>query len=217
MAKKTDESQEYTIEQLFGSKTRVRLLQAFLENPERAYYVRELTRRIDAQLNSVRRELKNLVGLGIVEEVEGSILPEEQKDGDEESKKSHDKKKYYRADQRCSIHHELRGIMQKSAVMSNDQFVADLSLGGALHVLILTGQFVDSGDLPADMLIVGEIKQTALRSAIAAFEQHIGREINYTYMPLDEFNYRLEIADRFLTSLLVPEKIVLVNETDREL
>ena len=51
---------EFRIEQLFGSKTRARLLTLFGECRP-GVCVRELTRRIDAQLNSVRRELKNLV------------------------------------------------------------------------------------------------------------------------------------------------------------
>src|SRR6266576_4362843 len=54
------------IEQLFGSKTRVKLLQLFYSNPDRAYYVREITRKIDEQINSVRRELSNLLSIGII-------------------------------------------------------------------------------------------------------------------------------------------------------
>ena len=60
----------FRIEQLFGSRTRARLLGLFLENSHRAFFVRELARRIDAQLNSVRLELKNLVDVGIVLEVD---------------------------------------------------------------------------------------------------------------------------------------------------
>src|SRR5690349_15055502 len=54
------------IEQLFGSKTRVKLLQLFYSNPNRAFYVREITRKIDEQINSVRRELANLLNIGII-------------------------------------------------------------------------------------------------------------------------------------------------------
>ena len=54
------------IEQLFGSKTRVKLLQLFYANQNRSFYVREITRNIDEQLNSVRRELSNLLGIGII-------------------------------------------------------------------------------------------------------------------------------------------------------
>src|ERR1700740_2679598 len=54
------------IEQLFGSKTRVKLLQLFYSNPNRSFYVREITRKIDEQINSVRRELSNLLNIGII-------------------------------------------------------------------------------------------------------------------------------------------------------
>ena len=54
------------LEKLFGSKTRTKLLSLFFSNPERSYYVREMTRVIDEQINSVRRELINLEGIGII-------------------------------------------------------------------------------------------------------------------------------------------------------
>ena len=42
-------------EKLFGSKTRAKLLKLFFENPGKSFYVREMTRVIDEQINSVRR------------------------------------------------------------------------------------------------------------------------------------------------------------------
>src|SRR6201990_2033441 len=54
------------IEQLFGSKTRVKLLQLFYSNSNRSFFVREITRKIDEQINSVRRELSNLLSIGII-------------------------------------------------------------------------------------------------------------------------------------------------------
>ena len=43
------------IEKLFGSKTRAKLLRLFFENPTKSFYVREMTRVICEQINSVRR------------------------------------------------------------------------------------------------------------------------------------------------------------------
>jgi predicted transcriptional regulator len=54
------------VEQLFGSKTRVKLLELFYSNSNRSFYVREITRKIDEQINSVRRELSNLLNIGII-------------------------------------------------------------------------------------------------------------------------------------------------------
>lgn len=50
------------IEKLFGSKTRAKLLRLFFSDMNKSYYVREITRLIEEQINSVRRELINLEG-----------------------------------------------------------------------------------------------------------------------------------------------------------
>src|ERR1700758_3929787 len=54
------------IDALFGSKTRVKLLHLFLNNPGTSFYVREITRIVDEQINSVRRELSNMLSIGII-------------------------------------------------------------------------------------------------------------------------------------------------------
>ena len=54
------------IDSLFGSKTRVKLLHLFLNSPGSSFYVREITRLIDEQINSVRRELANMMSVGII-------------------------------------------------------------------------------------------------------------------------------------------------------
>ena len=54
------------IEKLFGSKTRAKLLDLFFSDTSKSYYVREITRVIEEQINSVRRELINLESIGIV-------------------------------------------------------------------------------------------------------------------------------------------------------
>ena len=37
-----------------------------MSNPNRSFYVREITRKVDEQINSVRRELANLLSIGII-------------------------------------------------------------------------------------------------------------------------------------------------------
>ena len=54
------------LEQLFGSKSRVKLLHIFFQSPDRAYYVRELARLAESQLNAIRRELANLEQVGLI-------------------------------------------------------------------------------------------------------------------------------------------------------
>lgn len=200
-------TKEFRIEQLFGSKTRARLLTLFLENADRAFYVRELTRRIDAQLNSVRRELKNLVDVGIVLEVEGKILASETSDEEPESKG--EKKKFYRANTEFPLFEDLRGVMRKAAVLMNQDIVRVLKEKGEISLVVLTGRFVDAEDVPTDLFIVGTIEPEELAKAVREFEHDIAREVNYTAMPREEFLYRQEVGDRFLSGILNAKRVVL--------
>lgn len=200
---------EFRIEQLFGSKTRARLLTLFLENADRSFYVRELTRRIDAQLNSVRRELKNLVDVGIVLEVEGKILAAETSDDDVEHKG--EKKKFYRVNVDFPLFDDLRGVMRKAAVLMNQEIVRVLKEKGDISLVLLTGRFVDLEDVPTDLFIVGTIDSEDLALAVREFERDIAREVNYTAMPRDEFLYRQEVGDRFLAGILGAKNVVLWN------
>ncbi len=198
---------EFRIEQLFGSRTRARLLTLFLENADRSYYVRELSRRIDAQLNAVRRELKNLVDVGIVLEVEGKIIATEAKDDEPETKG--EKKKFYKANPEFPLFEDLRGVMRKAAVLMNREIVRVLKEKGDIDCIILTGRFVDAPSVPTDLLIVGTIDPTDLAAAIREFERDIAREVNFTAMPKEEFLYRKDVGDRFLASILDAKRVVL--------
>lgn len=196
-------SQAFRIEQLFGSRTRARLLGLFLENSDRPFYVRELARRVDAQINAVRRELKNLLDIGIVIEVEATEVPTAPDEN----------KRFYRADTAFPLFDDLRAVMKKAAVLMNRTLVETLKESGQVDLVVLTGRFTEMHTVPTDVLVVGDLPPEAVQNAIAAFEREIGREVNYTYMPRDEYRYRSDVSDRFLSSILGGRHVVLVDET----
>jgi|SRR3989338_5303175 len=195
----------FQLEHLFGSKTRARLLGLFLHHPDEQFFVRELTRRIDAQLNSVRREIQNLMDLGVVKEVNTP-----RKDG----KKSAENKKYFQANTASLLFHDLRSLIQKTQVMMKQNLVQSVDESGDVDYLALTGRFVGRGELPVDLLIVGSVSQKDLQSLVRHFEDQLGSELNYTVMPREEFLYRRQITDRFLFSILEGETIVMIDRLD---
>lgn len=192
----------FKLEQMFGSKTRARLMGLFLSQPDDVFFVRELTRRIDAQLNSVRRELKNLVQLGFLSEKEGTL---------KDSKRLSDKKRYFCANQDFILFDDLRALFQKVQILLKQNLVQEIQEKGHIDYFAFTGRFVDATDIPTDILIVGSIKQADLEKMIAKFEDEIPYEINYTLMPKDEFLDRRQVADRFLLSILNGEKVVMID------
>lgn len=193
------------IDALFGSKTRVKLLHLFLNNPGQKFYVREITRIINEQINSVRRELSNMIEVGIV------------------TSDNSDNKLYYQVNQRYEYYLPLRAIFSNSVAEicsapiqdlgnNNLKYVDDLKNIPGIRIAIFTGILVKGSNSPIDILLAGNVDKLKVGSFIKSVEAGEGREINYTLMPYDEFYYRLSVRDRFIVSVINNKHSVIVDK-----
>lgn len=192
------------VDALFGSKTRVKLLHLFFNNPGKAFYVREITRKIDEQINSVRRELANMLSVGVIKS------------------DSANNKLYYEVDSTYEHYKPLRQIFadnpidEERAVEPSDQRAdqARLKQLGDLRVAILSGSLVHHSASKVDVLLVGRLNKTQVRRYIKELEAGEGRELNYSVMPYDDFYYRLSVKDKFITEIVSGKHILLLDTED---
>lgn len=192
------------IDALFGSKTRVKLLHLFLNSPGQSFYVREITRKIDEQINSVRRELSNMLEVGII------------------TSDSADNKLYYQVNQRYDYYVPLRAIFGDNVTetkvapiaddnLSDEYNIAITNLPG-LRLAIFAGVLVRGSSSQVDVLVVGNVPSGKVTSVIKLIEKGEGRDINYSVLSYDEFYYRLSIRDRFITEILNGKYTVIVDK-----
>jgi predicted transcriptional regulator len=194
------------LEQLFGSKTRVRLLRLFLANPDNFYYIRELTRKIGVQINAIRRELANLQTIGLIK------VYQFKKD------EAQDKLKiYFRVETNFILYRELRALFLKAQLLMERKLLTEIERIGQISYLVLTGTFLGFNDSPTDLLIVGRINRGKLANLIKKFEKDMDCTINYTIMSREEFNYRKDITDKFLYQILENKKIVVIDKIKQEI
>lgn len=180
------------IDALFGSKTRVKLLHLFLNNSDRSFYVREITRLIDEQINSVRRELSNMLEVGII------------------TSDSSDNKLYYTANQQYEYFSPLKqifadeGVAKKAKVSgkSNVEWQADIAKLSGLRLAVAAGSLVRGSASPVDLLLVGSLSSLQVEAIIKKIEKYEGRNLNYSILAYDDFYYRLSVRDKFVTEIL---------------
>ncbi len=186
------------IEQLFGSKTRVKLLQLFYSNPNRSFYVREITRNIDEQINSVRRELSNLLNVGII------------------SSESTNNRLYYEVNKSFQFYDPLSQIFGSSGAVSEESNEATAALKslGNVELALYTGQFTRDERSGVDFVVVGDINPTQLAKYVTDLEAKEGKSIRYAVMSKDEFVYRKQVNDRFLVTVLESKKQVIIDRSN---
>lgn len=190
------------VEQLFGSKTRVKLLKLFYSNPNRPFYVREITRKIDEQINSVRRELANLLSIGII------------------SSDNNNNKLYYEVNQKYEYYGPLSTIFgggQGPATTTpteteSTEGASDLTALGNVELVIYTGQFTRDEKAGVDFVIVGDVNPTKVSKYVAELEKQEGKELRYAVMTIDEYNYRNQINDRFIALVLASKMQVVFDK-----
>ena len=192
---------ELMIDALFGSKTRVKLLHLFLNNPGKSFYVREITRLIDEQINSVRRELANMLGVGVI------------------VSDSADNKLYYSVNQQYEYYEPLHNIFADGGSKSkldraqkqSDSWTGELSKITGLRLAVAAGVLVRGSASFIDLLLVGTMPASRVTSAMKKIEKAEGRDLNYAVLSYDDFYYRMSVRDKFITEILSGKYSVLVD------
>jgi len=102
------------------------------------------------------------------------------------------------------FYNELRALILKSSVASNQKLIKRIAKLGKIKLAITSGVFLNlSGSAIADLLIVGEdIDKQKLKNFLKNIEVEVGKEIIYVVMNQEEFSYRRAMFDRFLRLLL---------------
>ena len=189
------------IDALFGSKTRVKLLHLFLANPEKSFYVREITRLIGEQINSVRRELSNMLRVGVI------------------VSNNYDNKLYYAANQQYTYFTPLKMIFADERPSEQTDhnkknsipWVGDIARLSGLKIAIVAGALVRGSTSRVDILLVGRLSESRVGVAIKKIEKAEGRELNYAVMSYDDFYYRLSVRDKFVMEIMNSKHSVIVD------
>ena len=89
---------------------------------------------------------------------------------------------------------------------------ADLKALGNVEIAALMGQFTRDDTSGVDVFIVGNVNQNALAKYVTELEKQEGKDLRYTVFSLEDFTYRLQIKDRFISNVLRSKKQVLLDK-----
>lgn len=186
------------LEAIISSKTRVKLLTLFLLSPEREYYVREIARMTEENLNAVRRELANLESFGLI------------------SGERKGNQQYYSVNRDFYLYEDLQKLVLKTEGVAR---VLKEHLAGMADVrcMFIYGSFAKGNagsKSDIDLFIVGDIEESELIPLVHESEEAFNREINYTLMRPGEFEQRKRDGDPFVSNVMKEPKVVISGTCD---
>jgi len=187
------------IEHLFVSKVRAKLLKLFFLNTAEDIHIRGIVRAIDEEINAVRRELKNLEG--------ASLLQSDHRGN----------RVYYSVNRKCSIFYEILGLIHKEYGLGGAVLRNRVQLGSPTFAVITNAYIEDHhpSQFDIDLLLVGDINLKSTSTTIKEAEEEVKKEIRYTVMTTEDFEFRRKKRDAFVINILEKHKIMLIGDENR--
>jgi DNA-binding transcriptional ArsR family regulator len=180
-------------------KTRQGILAATLLQPEKAWYVSELARRMGVPPSSLQRELRDLAEAGIL--------------------KTHrqGRMSYYQANVDSPLFPDLRGLLLKTAGLIDVLADALKPVASKVVAAFVYGSMASGGeqsDSDVDVMIVGTVPASDLALSMRRARDLLGRQINPTTYTPAEFYEKRAAKDHFLTGVLGKPKLFVLGSDD---
>ncbi|MBU2082070.1 hypothetical protein KKH14_01435 [Patescibacteria group bacterium] len=186
---------EPTLDRLFDSPARTRLLKLFLYNPEGNFESKSISKKLNLKSYQTNKHLKDLVVLKF-------LIRKNIKD-----------KKTFRVNQSFEFYGELKELVAKASPASKEKMLNRIKSLGKIKLALLAGVFINSDTSRADLLIVGDnINLAKFNGFIKNLEAEVGKEINHALMTTKEFYYRHDMYDRFIRDFLDFKHEKLINK-----
>jgi len=171
------------------TRTQRQVLSLLYGYPERSFYANEIVRRAGVGTGSVQRELKKLVGAGLL------------------SISDIGNQKHYRANRACPIFGELRSIVMKTFGALDQLRSGVRGLSSDIELALLYGEGSAEG---VDLLIVSDSLEYAdVVSGLTSTENKIGRSINPLVFSREEYARLRDQRDDRLETILSQSGVVL--------
>jgi len=187
------------LEELIISRVRVKVLTLFLTNPGKIYHVRDIVRKVDEEINAVRRELAHLEKAGML------------------AKEQRANRLFYGFRKEYPLYFELMELVTKTSGLGWD-IVKNKAKLGKIKFAMMSGRYMrgltHKGGNDVDLLIIGTVVLPELGQLVKNEEVKRERELNYTVMTEEEFAFRKRRRDPFVLEILSGSRIMLIGDEE---
>lgn len=185
-----------SIDRLFGSSVRTKLMRLFLFNPEQAFNYKTLSLKLGTAARGLKKELSLLERADLIKK---------------KSVKGKQRTVLYSLNSDWEYKDALFAFFAETTYLSDKSITSILAKAGKPKLVIASGIFMGEGESRIDLLIVGDtLKKGALEKGIHELELAMGRELRYSVFTVADFKYRLGLYDKLIRDVIdYPHRVVL--------
>ncbi len=169
------------------------IIKLFFKNPDKEYYFREIAKNLNKEPSHYQKYLDNLV--------EDNILLDERRGN----------MRFFRLNKEHPLYEEIKSIVSKTIGLENElkELVDKLDSVDCAFIFGSMAKGTENSNSDVDLMLIGDINQDALTTAISSVEGKIAREINYHIYSNQEIVRKIKEKDSFISNIFLSPIIKL--------
>lgn len=169
------------------------IIKLFFKNPDKEYYFREIAKNLNKEPSHYQKYLDNLV--------EDNILLDERRGN----------MRFFRLNKEHPLYKEIKSIVSKTIGLENElkELVDKLDSVDCAFIFGSMAKGTENSNSDVDLMLIGDINQDALTTAISSVEGKIAREINYHIYSNQEIVRKIKEKDSFISNIFLSPIIKL--------
>lgn len=194
-----------TLEKLFGSLARIKIMRLFLLNPEKIFSKDNIIKQARVASSFLSKELSMLEKINFIRKK--SFFAEIKYAGGKLKKK----RIYgYVLNSDFKYISPIQRMLVDSKPMEHKEIIKRISPAGKVKAIVVSGLFIQENESRVDLLVVGDyISEQKIKNTVLQMESEIGRQIRYTLLETQDYKYRLSICDKLVRDIFdYPHEVV---------
>jgi hypothetical protein len=186
---------------LLGGTERVKIMRFFLHHEDQVASLADISEKTKSKSVVARKELTALSAIGFIEKKRTKTVVTSGT-----GKKATSKIKEvngYKLNPLFPHNKALKELLFDFLAIDKRELASRFKLTGRIKLFIMSGVFIGDAKSRVDVLIVGEsINRPKAEKIFEQLAAELGREIIYSIMDVEEFEYRFKMYDKFVRDIM---------------
>lgn len=202
------------LSRLLGGIERVKIMRFFLHHEDQLFAATDVIEKTKSKSVSAKKELTALAAMGFIEKKRAKMVVTT---GAKQKTSRIKEVNGYKLNGEFPHNEALKELLFDFQLVDKKELASRFKTLGRIKLFVVAGIFINDPKSRLDILLIGEaIKKPKAEKIFEGISAEVGREVIYSIMDVDEYEYRIKMYDKFIRDVMEMPHEKVVDKISRE-
>lgn len=202
------------LSRLLGGIERVKIMRFFLHHEDELFAGNDVIEKTKSKSVPAKKELIALTAMGFIERKRVKMVVTS---GGKKKTSRVKEVNGYKLNGEFPHNQALKELLFDFQLVDKKELASRFKTLGRVKLFVVAGIFINDPKSRLDILLIGEaIKKPKAEKIFEGISAEVGREVIYSIMDVDEYEYRIKMYDKFIRDVMEMPHEKVVDKLSRE-